>query len=226
MSRESFLSRVRQAAESGRRWRITHQDLPIETGYVGASGDLCARLAAEICEVGGFGEVVESIDAARSSVIELLSRYEVKRAASWQHPVLDRIAVRQLLSERGIGYDDYESLRTRSADDLRTILLSADIGISGVDFAIAETGTLVVCARPGQERSASLIAPVHIAVVESVQIVPDLIDAISRVRAGDGSLPSNIALITGPSKTGDIELQLTTGVHGPGKWHVIIIGGS
>ena len=71
---------------------------------------------------------------------------------------------------------------------------------------------------------ASLTPPVHIAIVERVQIVPDLIDAFERL-AGRGldALPSNVTLITGPSKTGDIELQLTTGVHGPGKWRVIVI---
>ena len=68
-------------------------------------------------------------------------------------------------------------------------------------------------------------------VVERRQIVPDLMDAIAFLGGGPGTkrsrepaeFPSNAVLITGPSKTGDIELQLTTGVHGPGKWHVIVI---
>jgi L-lactate dehydrogenase complex protein LldG len=82
----------------------------------------------------------------------------------------------------------------------------------------------MMVARPGQERLASLIAPVHIAIVERRQIVPDLIDAFGLLRQqGLEQLASNVTLITGPSKTGDIELQLTTGVHGPGKWRVIVI---
>jgi L-lactate dehydrogenase complex protein LldG len=51
-----------------------------------------------------------------------------------------------------------------------------------------------------------------------------LFDAFDRLGAeGIENLPSNLVLITGPSKTGDIELTLTTGVHGPGKWHVIVV---
>ena len=106
--------------------------------------------------------------------------------------------------------------------------------------AIAETGTLMVCSRPGQERVASLLPPYHVAIVERRQIVPDLIDAFAMLQqeqmtdvqvpmtneirnpqSAIRNLPSNVTLITGPSKTGDIELQLTTGVHGPGKWRVI-----
>jgi len=79
----------------------------------------------------------------------------------------------------------------------------------------------VMCSRPGHERVASLLPPMHVAVIERKQIVPDLIDALGMLNS-DG-LPSNVTLITGPSKTGDIELQLTTGVHGPGKWRVIIV---
>ena len=56
---------------------------------------------------------------------------------------------------------------------------------------------------------------------------PDLFDALARIRdPRSGSMPCNVTLITGPSKTGDIELQLTTGVHGPGKWHVIVVRSS
>ena len=100
-------------------------------------------------------------------------------------------------------------------------MLAAGIGISSVDYAIAETGTLAVCAKPGQERVASLLPPVHAAIVAEEQIVADLFDVFAQLDPAD--MPSNLALITGPSKTGDIELQLTTGVHGPGEWHVIVV---
>jgi L-lactate dehydrogenase complex protein LldG len=81
-----------------------------------------------------------------------------------------------------------------------------------------------MCSAPGHERMASLVPPAHVAIVEASQIVPDLLDAFAELeKRGVDNLPSNITLITGPSKTGDIELQLTTGVHGPGHWHVVVI---
>jgi L-lactate dehydrogenase complex protein LldG len=70
---------------------------------------------------------------------------------------------------------------------------------------------------------ASLVPPVHVAIVEAAQIVPDLFDIFAAYQGREQELPANLTLITGPSKTGDIELQLTTGVHGPKNWHMIVI---
>jgi L-lactate dehydrogenase complex protein LldG len=70
----------------------------------------------------------------------------------------------------------------------------------------------------------SLLPPVHIAIAERKQLVPDLFDLFpSSNMEQSPTLPSCITFITGPSKTGDIELRLVTGVHGPGEIHVILI---
>jgi L-lactate dehydrogenase complex protein LldG len=80
----------------------------------------------------------------------------------------------------------------------------------------------VLLARPDQPRSSSLLPAVHVAVAEQTQIVPDLFDLFERL-AERGAQPSSAIIITGPSKTGDIELKLVTGVHGPGELHVVVI---
>jgi L-lactate dehydrogenase complex protein LldG len=98
------------------------------------------------------------------------------------------------------------------------------LGISGVDFLVAETGTVVLHSGPLQPRSLSLLPPVHIAIAERKQLVADLFDVFQPPENNQpSSLPSCITFITGPSKTGDIELRLVTGVHGPGEIHVILI---
>jgi L-lactate dehydrogenase complex protein LldG len=103
---------------------------------------------------------------------------------------------------------------------------AADLGISGVDYLVAETGTVVLHSSPNQPRSLSLLPPVHIAIAERRQLVPDLFDLFpSSLNESAPALPSCITFITGPSKTGDIELRLVTGVHGPGEIHVILIDG-
>ncbi len=108
------------------------------------------------------------------------------------------------------------------AEDLRDAAFAADAGITSVDYGVAETGTLAVLARPGQGRSVSLLPPIHIAVLDTRNIVFELAGLFARI-AADGALPSALTLITGPSRTGDIELVLTIGVHGPGELHLILI---
>jgi L-lactate dehydrogenase complex protein LldG len=224
MSREAFLSRVKQAAEMGRAYRIQHQDLPADVGYVGVASDLCEHLASEVNAVGGVATIVRSLDEARQVLLGYLEETGAKSALCWRHPLLDRLGLSSFLSERGIAKLDSEQTADADPAARRLAQLACDIGITSADLAIAETGTLLVCSRPGQERLASLLPPMHVAIIERSQIVPDLLDAFKWIHErGLDQLPSNITLITGPSKTGDIELQLTTGVHGPGKWRVIVV---
>jgi L-lactate dehydrogenase complex protein LldG len=227
MERDAFLARVKQAATAGRAYSVEIKPFPPETGYVGLrpDEDICERFAAEVREVGGEAVVVSSLKAAREQLKSWLAAANVKQAFTWQHDLLDRLGLSNVLSEAEIKDIAHPHLAALSPDDRRASILSCDIGLTSCTLAIAETGTLWLHSAPGQERLASLAPPRHIAIVERSQIVPDLLDAFAWLeQQGAGRLPSNLALVTGPSKTGDIELQLTTGVHGPGIWQVLVIG--
>jgi L-lactate dehydrogenase complex protein LldG len=103
-------------------------------------------------------------------------------------------------------------------------LYDIDVGVTGVEAAIAETGTLVCWSTVVCGRGLSLVPPVHLAVVCRSDLVPDLIDYFARhAREPYVTLPSSIVLITGPSKTADIEGVLITGVHGPREVHILLI---
>ena len=228
MQRDEFYQRVRIAAQSGRAYRVAPVDVAAMTaGYVGGGEDLCQKLALEINLVGGFAQVVASETALRDSVREILLRYNVRRALCWEHPLLKRLRLDELLAELKIEQWNHARLAPLSPGEQRKTMLAAEIGITSATYAIAETGSLVMASGAGTERSASLLPPVHLAIVEKSQILPDLFDLFTQLATeGLNNLASNVTLITGPSKTGDIELQLTTGVHGPGKWEVVIGEGS
>jgi len=225
MTRDAFIDRVRTAAAAGRAYCVAPRgEVTDRTGYVGVTGDLVQRFASEVNTVGGHAHVVHDTGGVRRTVLPLLQQYGAHSALCWQHPVLDRIGLNAILAEAHVTAIRHDDLAARSPQERQRTILAADVGITSADFAIAETGTLVLCSKPGQERLTSLAPPVHIAIVERSQIVPDLLDLFDRLAtAGNPTLPSNLVLITGPSKTGDIELQLTTGVHGPGHWHVVIL---
>jgi L-lactate dehydrogenase complex protein LldG len=219
MSRHEFLARVKQAVEQGKAYKIPVQEHPDNVGYVGCSDDLCTALVREINAVGGRAYRAATPAAAIQLLHELCQEMQATQALCWEHELLEQLGIYEQLEQWNI-----TPLRA-STSYSRAQALQAEIGITSVSLAVAETGSLFMWAKPGQERMASLLPKMHVAIVSRDQIVPDLYDAITQLNAlGIENLPSNATFITGPSKTGDMELQLTTGVHGPGFWRVIVIG--
>src|SRR5438128_1469745 len=97
----------------------------------------------------------------------------------------------------------------------------AEIGVTGCDAAIAETGSLVLLSGPGAARTVSLLPPIHVALVRPQDLCFSMVGFFeaSAARMADAS---SCTVVTGPSRTGDIELTLTVGVHGPGRVVVIV----
>ena len=113
---------------------------------------------------------------------------------------------------------------------LRETIARADLGVTGADLAIAETGTLVLRAAAGRPRSTSLLPPCHVAVFDRTVLLESLEQVGLALEAWhEGPRSENegavINFITGPSRTADIELTLTRGVHGPKEVHAIFVDG-
>jgi L-lactate dehydrogenase complex protein LldG len=127
-----------------------------------------------------------------------------------------------LLRECGIA--GLPSVRTGILDreELRVACASADFGVTSADYALADTGTLVMLSSREEARFISLLPPVHLAVVSRDKILTGL-DELLSVVPNPAELTSSMVLITGPSRTADIEQILVRGVHGPGEIHVVIV---
>lgn len=210
--REQFLQRIREAVAEGNRAGGS-PPLPERgrIGYQGAGGDPLSCFRDRFAAAGGQTHLVADDAAAVAVILEVARARSVQRVLIGGGAVLSALHVAELLRQIGVAVAD---------DAGRDALFQADLGISGVDYLIAETGSIVVASRPELPRSLSLLPPIHIAVAERRQILPDLFDLFEATR---GELPACWSIITGPSKTGDIELKLVTGVHGPGEVHAIVI---
>jgi L-lactate dehydrogenase complex protein LldG len=108
------------------------------------------------------------------------------------------------------------------APQLRALCAAAACGITGADYALADTGTLVMLASPQEARLISLLPPVHIAVVAQDRLLTGL-DELLAILPRPTEQTSSMVLITGPSRTADIEQILVRGVHGPGEIHVVVV---
>jgi L-lactate utilization protein LutC len=222
--RDVFLARVREAAARGRAHRVAvNPQATHEAAYVGGGPDVVATFLNEWIAVGGQGARVPGTAPAREAIADFVTGCGASRVLCWKHPLLDRLEINRVLQERGVGVQSWDELERQSAEKRWPVAFAADLGITSVDWAVAETGTLALCSLPGQGRVVSLLPPNFLAILEPAQIVPDLFDLFARLEEHKRDLPSNVTLVNGPSKTGDIELKLTTGVHGPGNVHVLVV---
>jgi L-lactate dehydrogenase complex protein LldG len=123
-----------------------------------------------------------------------------------------------------IGLLEKEGLTHITSSDKNEIA-RAGMGVTGVDYVIADTGTIVLLTDESKPRGVSLLPPVHLAIVKESDIVSNINELFvilkQKLDAGE-PVPSCMTFITGPSRTADIELNLTLGVHGPKELHVII----
>lgn len=106
----------------------------------------------------------------------------------------------------------------------REDLAHCDVSITGCEYLVARTGSIVLSAAQAGGRSASVYAPVHVCIAYTSQLVYDMKDALLAARQQFGDkLPSLISFATGPSRTADIEKTLVVGVHGPREVFLFLV---
>ncbi|HYX27879.1 MAG TPA: lactate utilization protein [Pyrinomonadaceae bacterium] len=216
-AREAMMTSIRaHLAESARLHPTDAPAIVAETPRVTRSTDSDNARVAIFCErlesVGGRSVVARSEDEARLALGEIVNELRAHtglRVALSNAPLVGELA-RQLDVQQ-------VTVDPRVAD-----LFDYDVGITTAQAAIAETGTLVLEAEKERHRFVSLLPPIHIAVVRSSDLCWTIGDALERLRQRD-QLSRAITFITGPSRTADIELTLTVGVHGPRELFVIVI---
>ena len=175
----------------------------------------------------------QSPSDAADYIRQIAQDVEARAMLRSSHIALEELDIESAMRGTGISLDvmalddeEQGDARENRRDRLRQQAIAADIGITGVDYAVAETGSCVLLPRRGVSRVVSLLPPVHIAVVKSGQVLPSL-DELFTLRRQEfltGDIGSYLNLISGPSRSADIEYQLVTGVHGPGEVHMILLG--
>ena len=198
------------------------------------AGDLLEELESSAAEAGWrmhrVAEDAEIADTITRICIDVKARMVLK---SGEQMIAALKGLDESLGAAGIEIESV--VRPRDGDasavatgeaERRTMLFEADVGITGSDYAIAETGTVVVHPRRGLSRLISLAPPRHIAVVRRGTILPSLDELflLESEAHANGTLASSMNLITGPSRTGDIEGVIVEGIHGPIEVHMVLVG--
>jgi L-lactate dehydrogenase complex protein LldG len=171
---------------------------------------LVQRFVQSLEKLNGKTFVVPNTAAVIPAISALLGD---KRIVASNAPFLVACGITGL-SQVQSGITDRETLRAACA--------TADIGISSVDYALGETGSFVMLSSPNEARLVSLLPPIHIAIIPKSRILANL-DELLTLIPKPAEQTSSMVLITGPSRTADIEQILIRGVHGPGEVYAVIV---
>ena len=169
---------------------------------------------------------VAGVEAALGCVDSLVQELGATRVVRSGQPVFDEVQVDTALRWRGVEVTPVVQDEETPREQLREEMRHADAGITGTDYALAETGSLVILPRRGLSRLVSLVPPVHIALVRPEEVLDTLHDLFLLRRLEyrrSGDLGSYLNFITGPSRTADIEMTIVQGVHGPRAVHMVLI---
>jgi L-lactate dehydrogenase complex protein LldG len=187
------------------------QAVAIEQGSV----SLVELFKENLESVDGHCVVVESELELVRVLTDIISQLQRTNLRARKIAISDSPEVERLVKKIGIDVD--EIAVAPSATDV----FGYDVGISRAQAAIAETGTLLLDSSRERHRLVSLVPPVHIAIIDASEIVATLGEALARLREEEQLSPI-VTLVTGPSRTADIELTLAIGVHGPQELYVIV----
>ena len=217
-ARDAMLARIRAHLAASAPFDRVHQEASA-LHEVGPSGH-SIKHSKDISLIDLFREALEAVNGkctivadeaeAASSLEQVIDLNKLNRIAVSESPIVDRLM-------RQIGGHSEVLSNVEPA-----VLFDCDAGITSAQWAIAETGTLVLESKSERHRLVSLVPPVHIAIVEASRIRRTMAEVLEAVSTG-GELSRTVTFITGPSRTSDIELTLAIGVHGPAKLHVIVI---
>jgi L-lactate dehydrogenase complex protein LldG len=211
MSRDNILHRVRTALGRGAGQavadppavRIRIPEVHVETRI--------ASFRARLEELSGTLHRVASAGEARDFVASAIAG---NSAVASNAPYLAECGISNLPGVRS-GVTDRQ--------ELRELCATVDFGISSADYALSDTGTLVMLSSPREARMISLLPPAHIAVLPLDRMLTGL-DELFTLHPCPSNETSSMVLITGPSRTADIEQILVRGVHGPGQVTVVLVG--
>ena len=165
---------------------------------------LTERFRENLISIGGNCVVVESEAEAARAVAEIIEKSNAKRVAVSDSPLAQKVKSGAEITEKASAAE----------------LFDCDLGITGAQFGIAETGTLVLESEKEFNRLTSLVPPIHVCILETKHLHQTLGEVLKIL---EKDLSRTITFITGPSRTSDIELTLAIGVHGPAELYVILI---
>ena len=203
------------------------------TDVIERSEELLDDAAEAMATAGWNVHRAETMEDVGDMIAGICRDIGAEKALRSGHEVLDEALIDLALERAGVELRDMtlndemsEEERNAMRSEHREEVFRTNVGITGGDYVVAETGTLVIHPKKGVSRLISLAPPVHIAVIKRGQVLPSLDELflLEHVELNSGERHAAMNLISGPSRTGDIEATIVHGIHGPVETHVVLVG--
>ncbi len=232
--REQMLERIRKAL--GRPLQVSSPvgEIRPELGAVmpPIAEDLVSRFEAELSKVAGTAYRAATPHELEEIIRTILVGSQATAVVLSRNPLLAQLGLEERLRAWGRSVAVYPGISAATeggyeGDGFREQCFSATVGITGADFVLAETGSLVLSSRMEGSQLVSLAPPVHVALYRRNQVFGSLEEVLEQLPVSrDPDLPTagrSVVFISGTSRTADIEQILIRGVHGPGEVHAILV---
>lgn len=210
-SRRHILDALRAARRPFPNVEPPVDHLPVIPRLTSEAGKLVEQFVEQATTQGAQVQCVADDEEALQALITILQPH--KRISSWTPEAIGLPGLSQALSDAGITISDPRDP-------------APEVGLTGALAGLAATGSLVLKSEPGAFRTTSLLPPVHVAILRHAQLLPDLESWFAAQRHDHFETmrrASNIVIVTGPSRTADIAMELVMGMHGPRALHIILI---
>jgi L-lactate dehydrogenase complex protein LldG len=191
-----------------------------------------SKFEAEWVKVGGAAHRAANLLELQAVLQTVLAGCEAQSVVLSRNPLLAELKLAEKIKTWGKSVAECPASATAAVEEaeFRQACFAAAVGITGVDFVLAESGSLVVSSVSEGAQLASLAPPVHVALYRQKQLLGSLDDLLEKLShpAESSALAAgrSIVFITGTSRTADIEQILIRGVHGPREVHAILVGES
>lgn len=190
---------------------------------------LAESFESELEKLGCNSYRASTLRELEEKLCSILTHVQARSVVLSRNPILNHLQIRGMLEGQGIKVTEWPAGQSEQPESssFSNDCFAADAGITGVDFALAETGSLVLTSLTEGSQLTSLAPPVHIALYRRSQIRASLDDVLQNLPVSrDPAVPSparSVVFVSGTSRTADIEQILVRGVHGPRSVHAILV---
>jgi L-lactate dehydrogenase complex protein LldG len=215
-SKNEILDRLRKKGIPEKEYQLSQwDDEELYADYPKSSDSLLEIFNQQLNKLSGELYIANNTEEAVKILQEKLENLKPEKCKAHQSPLIEKLKFQSKEIEKFLTVIDGENIPSEEYAEI-------DVGITQADYLIARTGSILIRTISAGGRRLSVLPPTHIVIAEEKQLVPSLDDALQKLDYGEDYW-SYATMITGPSRTSDIEKQLVLGAHGPKRLIVILI---